>query len=219
MDPICYIFGAMDPGPVAFAEQRPPFIIAADAGLEHLTARGITPDLAVGDFDSLGRVPEEIDLLRYPSEKDDTDMLLAIRAGLRRGCLTFVIYGGLGGRLDHTVANLQSLSFLSQQGGAGWLVGDGIAVSLVRNGTMSFPAGWHGTLSVFCSGAPAEGVDLECLRYPLRDAVLTSGFPLGVSNQFTGQPAWVTVRKGELLLIWEETPESLVSRLDRRSAP
>lgn len=213
MEPICYISGAQEPGPVAISPYRPAFIIAADRGLEHLTAQGITPDLTVGDFDSLGRVPEGDNVLRHPAEKDDTDMLLAVREGLRRGYRKFLLYGGLGGRLDHTLANLQTLVFLAREGAAGWLLGDGMAVTALRDGCLNFGPGHAGVISVFCAGSDARGVNLEGLYYPLRNATLTSGFPLGVSNQFTGVPSKVSVREGELLVMWQESPESLAARL------
>lgn len=213
METICYIAGALEPGALILSARRPALVIAADRGAEHLAARGIAADLVVGDFDSLGRVPEGGNVVRHPVEKDDTDMLLAIREGLERGCRQFVLYGGLGGRLDHTVANLQALAFLARRGASGFLLGGGLAATVLRNGSLAFGPEHTGTISVFCNGPDARGVDLEGLYYPLQNAVLTSGFPLGVSNRFTGAPARVTVREGELLVIWEEEPESLVERL------
>ena len=213
MEPICYIAGALEPGTLAFSSRRPALVIAADRGMDHLAAQGIVPDLVVGDFDSLGRVPEGSNVVRHPVEKDDTDMLLAIREGLARGCRQFVLYGGLGGRLDHTVANLQALAFLARHGASGFLLGDGLAATVVRSGSLAFGPEHTGAVSVFCNGPDARGVDLEGLYYPLRDAVLTSGFPLGVSNRFTGVPSRVSVREGELLVIWEESPAALVERL------
>lgn len=213
MEPVCYVAGAQALGPVAFASHRPAFIIAADQGLERLKTAGITPDLIVGDFDSLGWTPEGSNVLRHPVEKDDTDMLLAVREGLRRGLRKFVLYGGLGGRLDHTLANLQTLVFLAREGASGWLMGEGMAVTALRNGCLDFGPEHTGVISVFCAGADARGVDLEGLYYPLRNATLTSGFPLGVSNQFTGVPARVSVRDGELLVMWKESPAALAARL------
>lgn len=213
MEPICYIVGAMEPGRVVFSPRRPGLVIAADAGLAHLERRGIAPDVIVGDFDSLDYVPHGGNVIRHPVEKDDTDMMLAVKTGLERGCREFVLYGGLGGRLDHTYANLQTLVYLAQQGAAGYLVGGGMAASAVKNGSMRFSAQHRGTISVFCPGETARGVDLTGLYYPLRNADLTSGFPLGVSNQFTGEEAAVSVREGTLLVMWEELPEALLERL------
>ena len=110
MDGICYIVGSRPPGEIVLAAGREALVIAADGGLRHLEDQGLRPDLIVGDFDSLGRAPQGDNVLRHPVEKDDTDMLLAVRMGLDRGYGTFVLYGGLGGRLDHTLANLQTLN-------------------------------------------------------------------------------------------------------------
>lgn len=213
MEPVCYIVGACAPGPMAFAQGCPSLIIAADQGLRHLEKAGVVPDLIVGDFDSLGQVPSGENVIQHPVEKDDTDMMLAVKTGLSRGCRVFVLYGGVGGRLDHTYANLQTLAYLSDHGARGYLLGDGFVATAWKDGALDFPAGLAGPVSVFCPGEKAEGVTIEGLYYPLQNAVLTSGFPLGVSNQFTGVSARVSVRKGALLAMWQEPPASLLERL------
>ena len=184
------------------------YVVAADKGLLQLRDRGVEPDLVVGDFDSLGYVPEARELVRHPVEKDDTDMMLAVREGLRRGYRTFILYGGLGGRLDHTLANVQTLGFLAAHGARGLLVGEGTAVTLLENGAMRFPATAKGTLSVFCFGDEAEGVTETGLHYPLENACLTNAFPLGVSNAFCGRESEVSVQNGKLLLLWQSTAKA-----------
>ena len=178
------------------------FIIAADGGFVHTQKLGITPDIILGDFDSLGYTPDRANV--FPVEKDDTDAMLAVRRGLQLGYRKFVLYGSLDGpRLDHTVANFQTLQFLADRDAAGYLVGSGQLVTVVKNGSLSFPAGMEGTISVFCMGKDAEGVTLEGLYYPLENGTLTAGFPLGVSNHFTGAAAAITVRNGSLLVVWD----------------
>lgn len=202
MKPLCVIVGAMEPG--AVPPPRPgDLLLAADQGAAHLARLGYMPDLIVGDFDSLGRVPEGDNIIRHPVEKDDTDSMLAIKTGLARGYREFLLYGCLGGRLDHAYANLQSLAFLARHGARGWLLGRGTVATAFRNGRLDFTPGHSGTISVFCPDGTAKGVDLAGLHYPLRDAVLDSSFPLGVSNQFTGEAAVVSVRDGTLLVMWE----------------
>lgn len=213
MEPICYIVGACPPGEIYLAPGRPAFLMAADRGLVHLEAQGMTPDLIVGDFDSLGRVPAGDNIIRHPVEKDDTDAMLAVKTGLERGFRAFVLYGCLGGRLDHTYANLQTLTYLARRGGQGWLLGEGTVVTAVRNGHLELPASLEGAVSVFCPDGEARGVTLRGLHYPLEGYTLTSGFPLGVSNQFTGCPASVSVREGTLLVMWEEIPERVLMRI------
>ena len=139
--------------------------------------------------------------------------MIDVQTGLKYGCRKFVLYGGLGGRLDHAYANYQTLAYLAEHGAAGWLLGGGNAVTALRNGTLCFPSACTGTVSVFCSGSDAAGVTLTGLYYPLHNATLTSAFPLGVSNQFTGGPASVTVTDGTLLVMWQEDAKSVVERL------
>ncbi len=176
----------------------------------------LTPHLIVGDFDSLGRVPEGNNIIRHPVEKDDTDTMLAIKTGLERGYRDFLLYGCLGGRLDHAYANLQALVFLARRGASGWLLGESLAVTAIRNGRLDFGADHEGVISVFCPDGEARGVTLTGLHYPLQDAVLTSAFPLGVSNRFTGEAASVSVEDGTLLVMWDTKEGQLPEQLAKR---
>ena len=178
------------------------FVIAADGGLQHTQKLGVAPDVILGDFDSLGYVPEDANV--FPVEKDYTDAMLAVRHGLAVGCREFLLYGSLDGkRLDHTVANFQTLQFLADNGGFGYLIGEDYLVTVVKDGAVTFPAGAEGILSVFCMGADAEGVTIEGAQYGLTEGTLSAGFPLGVSNHFTGQETKVSVKNGSLLLLWD----------------
>ncbi len=175
-------------------------VIAADGGYAHTQKLGIVPDMILGDFDSLGFVPADATV--YPVEKDDTDAMLAIRAGLDAGCTDFVIYGALDGpRLDHTLANLQSLLFLASHGARGTLVGLKNIIITVQNGAIVFPGDFSGTVSLFCMGQPAKGVSIRGLKYELEDGCLTADYPLGVSNQFIGKESRITVEDGCLLVL------------------
>ena len=198
----CIIFCAADFDRLVLPIGQTDIVIAADGGLTHTQALGITPDVILGDFDSLGYTPEGANV--FPVEKDDTDAMLAVRRGLALGYRDFLLYGSLDGpRLDHTVANFQTLQFLADNGARGVLVGNTTMAAVVKDGSLSFPAEAAGTISVFCHGKDAQGVTLEGLYYPLEKGTLTAGFPLGASNHFTGAPARVTVEDGSLLLIWE----------------
>ncbi|MEH2938897.1 thiamine diphosphokinase [Lawsonibacter sp. JLR.KK007] len=203
---ICYIVGAMSLTP----DLRPypvqgDYVIAADRGFDSLVAYGVRPDLAVGDFDSLGHRPNHPNVIQLPAEKDDTDMVFALRKGLELGYRRFVLLGGVGGRLEHTLGNLQLLDWLACQGGQGFLAGEKTAATCIRDGmSVTFPPSMTGYLSVLCNSGRAEGVDLTGLKYPLNGYTLTGSFPLGVSNQFLGQEASVSVKQGSLLLIWED---------------
>ena len=178
------------------------YLLAADGGLRHLTKLNLKPQGILGDFDSLGYTPEGAEV--FPVEKDDTDAMLAARKGLELGWREFLFYGALDGpRLDHTVANFQTLQFLADHGATGYLVGRDYLVTVVKNETISFPPEAEGILSLFCLGAEAKGVTIRGLHYELEDGTLTPGFPLGVSNHFTGKKATVEVKDGSLLALWD----------------
>ena len=218
----CVIFCAGGFDAPAEPPEEGDFLLAADGGLRHLERLDLKPDLVLGDFDSLGRTPEGASV--FPVEKDDTDSMLAARRGLELGFREFVIYGGLDGkRLDHTVANFQTLQFLADRGAVGYLVGKDYLVTVIRAGeTLLFSAEARGIFSVFCMGPDAEDVTLRGLKYPLEKGVLTCGFPLGVSNHFTGREAAVTVGKGSLLAMWDREngfPRRLTQPSSKEASP
>lgn len=197
----CYIFGA---GDVTLLHQRPQesdYVIAADGGWLACQDALVVPDLLIGDFDSLHGRPDFHNVMQFPVEKNDTDMMLAIKHGLELGHREFHLYGGLGGRrTDHTIANLQALVYLARHGATGWLYGDGEVYTAIHNGALTLPAKERGILSVFCFGAEARGVTICGAQYEVEDVVLTADFPLGVSNHFIGKQVRISVDDGNLLL-------------------
>lgn len=197
----CVIFCAAEFDGLLFPIPENALVIAADGGLRHTQALGIPPDVILGDFDSLGYIPTDSQV--YPVEKDDTDSMLAIRLGLQRGCDTFFLYGAMDGpRLDHTIANFQTLGYLCTHGARGTLIGSRCIATVLQRETLSFPAEASGILSLFSLGDRAE-VTIEGLHYPLDHGTLTADFPLGVSNHFTGAPARITVHSGLVLALWD----------------
>ena len=204
-DRICYVVGAMSLSSSLRPIPAPgDYVIAADRGYDSLMAFGVQPDLVVGDFDSLGHTPNHPNVIQLPAEKDDTDMVFALRKGLELGYRRFVLLGGVGGRVEHTYANLQLLDWLTTQGAVGFLAGEKTVATALRGSTLSFPAAMEGYLSVFCNSGTAEGVTLSGLKFPLEEQTLSGTFPLGVSNEFTGVPATVSVKEGSLILLWAD---------------
>ena len=202
----CYIFCAGGFDRLAEPIKEGDLVLAADGGLIHTRALGLKPHVIIGDFDSLGYVPEGAQV--FPVEKDDTDSMLAVRKGLALGYRRFVLYGALDGpRLDHTLANLQTLCFLAEQGAVGYLAGLTYTATALRQETVCFGAECGGVLSLFCFGEDAC-VTLRGLKYPLEKGVLQSGFPLGVSNHFIGEAAQITVHSGTVVALWD-TPNGL----------
>ncbi|MDE7184580.1 MAG: thiamine diphosphokinase [Lachnospiraceae bacterium] len=182
--------------------------IAADGGLTYLLQIGITPDIVLGDMDSLNMqgVTGSFQVKKLPIEKDDTDMLAAIKEGLAAGYEQFELYGALGGRLDHTLANIQCLLYLLNRGARGTIVGNDVALMLIKDTKISFAADFSEKgrrISVFAFGGDADGVSERGLKYLLDAVTIKQEFPIGVSNEFTGEAAEVEVQRGMLLLCIE----------------
>lgn len=176
-------------------------VIAADAGFLRLRSLGVEPDIIIGDFDSVQTIPAGPNVIILPREKDDTDTAAAVRYGLERGCRDFHIWGGTGGaRADHTAANIQLLAFLSQRGAQGRLYGSGEVITAITDGTLKITGERGSYVSVFSHSDISSGVTLTGLRYKLDRATLTNSFPLGVSNEFVGGEAVITVEKGTLII-------------------
>lgn len=206
---ICYIICAMPPQGEQFTKNADDLVIAADAGMRYASEYKLKPDLAVGDFDSLGSLPESIEVVRHPAEKDDTDLMLAVKIGLSRGYRTFCILGAMGGRADHAFAVYQTLAYLDAHSAVAYLYGEGMAVTLMRSGQIELPSFGDRLLSVFAFGGDAKGVTLEGVHYPLQNATLAETFPLGVSNVITEDTARIRLGQGRLLLFWRTSADFL----------
>ena len=197
---ICYILGAGECNKVDFIKEKNDFVICADGGLEYAEKFGITPDLVVGDFDSLGRKPELNQVIVLPKEKDDTDTHYAIKKGFEKGYTNFLLYGMLGGRIDHSLANIQLLVYILNHGGSAVLKGDEFDVTAVKNGKIMLNGNKGNYVSVFSHTPLSNGVGIHGLKYEVDDFVLFSDNPLGVSNEFTGSDATVEVKDGILIV-------------------
>ena len=179
------------------------FIIVCDRGYEYAWEKGIRPDLAVGDFDSCRRnVEEGIEKLQYPREKDDTDTMLAVRQAIDRGFPRIEICCGMGGRVDHMIANLQTLAFAAEHGCEVSMTGEKNQIYMVKGAaSLCLPRrkGW--SLSLFSFSDVCRNVTIRGAKYSLEDGILTSRFPLGVSNEWRDETAEISLRDGLLCVI------------------
>lgn len=186
-----------------FEPPRPgTFVIACDRGYENALRRGVKPDLLISDFDSYaGPVDPAVALERHPIEKDDTDTMLAVRRALALGCSELDLVCALGGRLDHTLANIQTLAFARLRGADAVLRDERTALRVMAPGTLRLKRreGWG--LSLFSLGDACEGLSLRGVKYPLEKARLTNGFPLGVSNKWAAPEAEIRLESGLLLVV------------------
>ena len=199
---ICYIFGSALGDPKNFSPTENDLVIAADAGYLKIKELGFTPDLAVGDFDSLGEIPDDTEIIKHPVKKDDTDALLAIKIGIERGFSEFHFYGCTGNRLDHTLGALQNLSFLAERGCQGYLFGEDFVATAIKDKSLEFSEENKGNISVFAATSECE-ISIEGLLYTLENKKITYDFPIGVSNEFIGQKAKITAHKGTAIIIYK----------------
>ena len=199
----CYIFGSMPVSRLCHTIDEADLVIAADCGLKNTEAFGLKPKFIVGDFDSLGFVPDGSNIIQHPVMKNETDTILAVDVGFNEGYRDFVIYGCLGGRLDHTIASLQTAQYVASKGGTAVLVDNNIYATVIKDSHITFSPECNGTISVFAYSDNANGVTEKGLLYSLTDETLTTSFPLGVSNEFTGSEATVNVKNGTLAVIWQ----------------
>lgn len=208
--PVCYIFGAGEFSPCEINLSENDFVIAADGGYDHLIRMGLRADVALGDFDSVTSYEIWEDTIcekyTYSDEKDDTDMMLAIKLGLSKGFDTFAIYGGLGGRLDHTIANIQALTYLANEGAQAILYHEDYELTVIKNTSFTLPKDVTGYVSVLSLSDKSENVTIKGLKYEVQGVTLTNTFPLGVSNEATGKKGLISVENGILLILWHKAP-------------
>ena len=206
----CIIMCAGEFEPLQIEKEEDDFVIAADNGLSYLLEMGILPDIVIGDYDSLSpegqRTLRELEetqperVVHLPVEKDDTDTMAAVREGLARGYDAFYLYAALGGRLDHTLANIQTLAFIRSKGAKGYILSADSMLFVLSNETREFSKGFRGGFSLFSLGDRCRGVTIRGMKYELEDAEITNTFPIGVSNYIPGdQKASVTIREGMAL--------------------
>lgn len=201
----CFIFAAGSYYGLRLRPDSEDFVIAADGGYRICQAEHMVPSLLLGDFDSMEQPTDFANVCRAPVEKDDTDTMLAVKTGLERGYTEFFFYGCTGGkRLDHTLANLQTLLYLRRHGARGWLFDDDFIWTAIENESLTVQreVEW-GLFSAFCMGDSATGIDEVGFQYPLHNATLTPDFPVGVSNHILEPEACITVRQGALAVGWE----------------
>ncbi len=198
----CYIIGAGD----FFGDFNPKkddLVIAADGGYDTLLKLGKDCDLLLGDMDSVSSNISEKEKILFPIEKDETDMFLAYREGKKRGYSVFRLYGGVGGRIDHTFANISLLIYAKKAGDVITLVADGYEIFAIKNERITLSGKCGTTFSVFAFEGEANGVTIEGAKYETKNATLTPAFPLGVSNSFLGDECAVEVENGTLLIMRE----------------
>ncbi len=204
----CAIFTARCDGDPAraYAPRTGDYILCADAGWLLARKLGVKPDLVIGDFDSSDEPAGEA-TRRVPAEKDDSDTMLCLKRGLAMGFDDFLIVGGFGGRVDHTLANFQALHYAARRGVRAEMSDGESWATVVVDGALSVPRDVIGDgardvkLSVFALSDVCRGATIRGAKWTLENAALTNAFPLGLSNEFAAHEAEISVEEGALLVV------------------
>ena len=207
----CVVIGAGDLTVGSINVGEDDLVIAVDGGLNYCSVLEVEPDLILGDFDSVGeeqkmallelqkQIPDRVIALK--PEKDDTDMLAALKMGLEFGYTSFQIYAATGGRLEHTIANIQCLLYLKNRDAVGYIMDGNGMIFVMQNEEVKLRNTLEGYLSMFSLGKTASGVTIKGMKYELDNYTLTNDFPIGISNEFIGEEALIRVVDGEVVCI------------------
>ncbi len=180
-------------------------IIACDKGYLYAVLMRLKPDVVIGDFDSYkGKLPTDIPVIRHPVEKDDTDTMLAVRYAIKEHADAVTICCALGGRMDHLIANIQTLSFAAENGLTAEICSEHERLRTLTNGELIIPKKENRSLSVFSLTEKCTGVTISGAKYSLSDGELTSSFPLGFGNTWEEENVTVSVKTGTLLIVESE---------------
>ena len=167
-------------------------VIAADSGYSAAKKLNITPDIVLGDFDSLNEnLPSWAEIIKVPAEKDDTDTMLACNTAIEHGADELLILGGTGGRADHFLANVFFLESLCDNGIKAVLTDGENTVRIIKDETLNVKNS-NGYFSIFALDECT--VSLEGCKYPLFNCKLSRTNPFAVSNEVTNDFAVITVR-------------------------
>lgn len=217
MKGVCYLIGAGERfDNIICRPDSDDFVVAVDGGYDYALQLGITPDLLMGDFDSTEQNDPKnnrIPILSFPPEKDYTDMMLAAKKAVEDGFKTILIYGGTGGRIDHTFANIQLLSWIAEKGRRAYLIDNHYTMTAIKDGRLNFlssgdadkysgfvTAEGYGYISIFSLSDVSEGVTIKGLKYNADNITLNRLHALGTSNEFTDSDCSIEVKKGCLLI-------------------
>jgi len=183
-------------------------VIAADGGAHHCLNHGITPKIVIGDFDSLTESDiatlesRGVELIHYSTDKDETDLELALNKALELGASQVTLYGLLGGRWDMSIANLLMLAAPRYAGIRFHILAGKTEAFILHGGEKLKLRGQPGdTVSVIPMSASVHGLTYEGLQWPLQNASLSFGTPRGVSNTLAGSQACIRLDEGVLLII------------------
>ena len=181
-------------------------VICADGAAYHMSRFGVVPHILIGDFDSITTdeynhfLRQGVKIKKFPAEKDKTDTELAVEYALDAGCREITLIGAVGSRIDHTLSNVFLLKKIVESGACGWIVDEKNQLTLIKK-NITLVKEHNEKVSILPLSEKVEGITTKGLYYPLCNATLVHGSSRGISNEFTGVTAEITVKKGLLLVL------------------
>lgn len=178
------------------------YIICADGGYDYAVAADLMPDLLIGDFDSISAVPQGVNKITLPVEKDVTDCVAAYNEGIKLGFKSFVLFGGTGGRFEHTFSNISLMASASLANITFEIIDEKHIFRSITNSSIKITRKEKQQISVFAYGGRAFGVTEKGFHYPLCDYTLDPfDGALGTSNDITEDVGEVLVSSGTLIIV------------------
>lgn len=178
------------------------FIVCADSGYSFAKKAGLTPNLIIGDFDSLKEeLPQNTEVVKLNTHKDDTDTEHCVMECIRRGYKDFLLLGSIGGRTDHTFANISTLAFLSEYNYNGIARNNGEEIRILKEGSYEMNNKKDLIFSVFPYGCESVNVTYKGAEYMLNNKTLTYNVSRGISNVFVDDEAEITINRGRAILL------------------
>ena len=178
------------------------FIVCADSGYSFAKKAGLTPNLIIGDFDSLKEeLPQNTEVVKLNTHKDDTDTQHCVMECIRRGYKDFLLLGSIGGRTDHTFANIATLAFLSEYNYNGIARNNGEEIRILKEGSYEMNNKKGLIFSVFPYGCESVNVTYKGAEYMLNNKTLTYNVSRGISNVFVDDEAEITINRGRAILL------------------
>lgn len=200
----CVIFGGADIknyDAVVRYLKNDDFLIFCDSGLKHMEKLKLKADLIIGDFDSHENPQLDVETIVLPCEKDDTDTVFAVKEAIKRGFDDFLLFGVVGGRLDHTLGNVSILLYLDSLSKSGCIVDDYSEISIISDKTVYIDDSYSFFSLLNISGI-AKGITIKNAKYPLENKEICCEYQYGVSNEvLKGKTAEVSLKEGRLLLV------------------
>lgn len=204
MKAFIYTGGKIYPENITEKPKKEDLVIAADSGYNNALLMNVSVDIALGDFDSLENssiIPDDVEKITVPCEKDETDTQLAVDLAVSRGADDVVIIGGLDGRLDHTLSNLAILEAMCDASVHCVITSGQNRVRYIRSTSTLIAKSGFDYLSLISADETVKGVSVEGCKYPLKNVKLSRKFQYAVSNEISGNCALISVKKGGIYLI------------------